>query len=800
MNSHKTTNLRYISRKRRVVEDKRFVCGTGKFVQDIHLPHTKHIAVVQSPYAKANILSIDSASALAMDGVHAVLTGEELAANTDPIRFGLNLPEVNWYPLAVGMARYAGEWVAAIVADDPYVAEDAAELVEINYEPLAPIIDPEEAYTDTERLVHPGNGSNILYEGHFCWGPVEEDFATADASLSFRARWGRSATVPIETFGALAKWDEGSETLEMWASIQMPNFVELLANTLRIPLNSVRLHQDVDVGGSYGVKRGIKHSAIVGYLARNIRKPVRLIEDRLVNMSGGDAHGPDRIFDTKVAFNNDGEIKSLKIRALDDAGAYPGRGPFQLAKPISAIVGPYKINSVQYDAISVTTNKTGQVPVRGFGQSPTNYMIETAVDKIARHLNLSRIEIRRRNLIAHDEFPYQIPSGSKYDSGDYHAVLQKALDRADYENLVIRRDQARSKGLLAGIGIATCLEPGGGNNIFEYLMNPAAEITTFTEGCEIKVDPDGLITGIMGTTTSGQGHETLVATIIGEELGFDPDLIRVVHADSLNAPASRSPVASRMAIMLGSAAAGAAEKIKHKAVAIAAQNLDRPIEALEYSEGVVWDRSDASRYLSWSEICFIAHKAYHKLPINMEPGMRAHNVFQVPGGGQLPDENMRVQIYPCFSFQAHIPYIEIDPETGKVSVLDYAIGHDCGTQINPDIVRGMVIGGLAHGIGAALYEKFQYGPDGQFLSATFADYLIPSVYEIPMVADVEHCTPSPLTSHGQKGSGEGGYLGAPAAIASAVNDALAPRGLSIDELPMRGSLIETLLNVGTNQK
>ena len=787
------SNLRYVTRKRRVKEDKRFESGTGNYVQDVVLPDTKHAAVLQSPHPNARIASIDKRQAEALAGVHAVLTGAELAEHIDPIRLGLKRPEVKWYPLAVGTARYVGEWVAVVVADDPYIAEDALELIDVDYEPLEPIMDPEEAFEEKSRLVHPGHGSNVLYHGHFTWGEVEDDFAAADESLSFRARWGRSLTVPIETFGALAAWDEGTEILNVWASIQMPNFVELLASTLRYPLNNIRLYQDVDVGGSYGVKRGIKHCVLVGYLCRKLRVPVRLIEDRLVNMSGGDAHGPDRIFDTTVAFNRDGIIKSLKIRALDDAGAYPGRGPHQLAKPISAIVGPYKISSVDYEAISVTTDKTGQVPVRGFGQAPTNFMIETAVDKVARHLGMDRLEIRRRNMINHDEFPYQIPSGTKYDSGDYHAVLDKVLDLTRYDELVKQRDAARQNGKLAGIGIATCLEPSGGNNIFEYLMEPGAEITTYMEGCEVRVDAHGQVTGIMATTTSGQGHETLFATILGEELEFDPDDIRIVHADSLCGLPTRSPVASRMAIMLGSSAAGAAQKIKDRAMKIAAHNLNRPIEDLEYSEGSVFVRGDPSRKLTWQEISFIAHRAYHKLPAGLDPGFHAENVFQVSGGGKLPDEKNRVQIYPCFSFQAHIPYVEIDPDTCKVEVLDYAIGHDCGTVINPDIVRGMIIGGIAHGIGAALYEKFAYAPDGQFLSSTFVDYLMPSVYEMPEVKDVEHCTPSPLTSHGQKGSGEGGYLGAPAAVASAVNDALEPLGLSIHELPMRIDNIHDLL-------
>jgi 2-furoyl-CoA dehydrogenase large subunit len=428
------------------------------------------------------------------------------------------------------------------------------------------------------------------------------------------------------------------------------------------------------------------------------------------------------------------------------------------------------------------------------GQSPTNFMIETAVDKVASHLNMDRLEIRRRNLIRSDEFPYLNPSGTKYDSGDYETVLGKATELATYEDLLKRRDDLRSTGMLAGIGIATCLEPSGGNNMFEYMFNPKAEISTYMEGCQVRVDATGNIVGTMGTTTSGQGHETLVSTILGEEFQREPDDIRVIHADSLAGLPTRSPIASRMAIMLGGAAAGAAQKIKSKLFQIASHNLGKPIDGLEYSEGMIFDRSNPTNSLGWEELCNIAHRQYHKMPKGMEPGLQAMHVMQVPLGGQMPDEQNRVQLYPCFSFQAHIPFVEIDPDTGKVNVLDYFIAHDCGTVINPDIVRGMIIGGVAQGIGAALYEKFEYGPDGQFLSGTFVDYVMPSVYEIPYVKDIEHCTPSPLTSHGQKGSGEGGYLGAPAAIASAVNDALAPRGLSLHELPMRMHDIEELLN------
>ncbi len=783
-------NYRYVSRKRRTKEDGRFITGRGKFVADVRIADLKHVAMVSSPHPRANIRNIDTAAALAAPGVIAVLTGEELAANTTQMFHGLDLPNVRWYPLAVGMTRYAGEWVVAVVADSRYEAEDGAELVEIDYEPLPAAVDSERVIEPDAPLVHPDHGSNLLFQGTFTWGPVADDFAAAEHTLSYRARWGRSSTVPIETFGVAAAWDPATEILDVWASIQMPNYQEQIGTALGLAHNSVRVHNDVDVGGSYGVKRGIKHTVLVGYLARKLGQPVRFIEDRLDNMSGGDAHGPDRIFDVTLAFEADGLIRSMKIRALDDVGAYPGRAPLQLGKPMTAIVGPYRINSVEYEAISVTSNKTGQVPVRGFGQSPTNFALETGIEHVARFLGMDRLALRRRNFIGKDEFPWRIPSGTEYDSGDYDAVLDKALELADYDRLVERRDELRRQGKLAGIGVATCLEPGGGNNIFEFLFNDKLQITTFVESCLLRVDSQGKITASMSTTTSGQGHETLISTIAGEELERDPDEIRVVHADSLDALPTRSPVASRMAIVLGSATSEAAHKIKDQMIAIAAHNLGVAAADIEYADGEFTVHGEPARKMTWDEIAFIAHRQFHKMPPGQEPCLQAFSVKQVPGAGALPNDKGEVQMYPCFSFQAHVPLVEIDPETGKVTLLDYAIAHDCGTVINPDIVRGMIIGGTAHGIGAALYEKFEYDADGQHLSGTFMDYLLPSAHEIPTVRDVEHCTPSPRTSLGQKGSGEGGYLGAPAAVASAVNDALGPLGIAIDELPLRIKDIE----------
>ncbi len=785
--------FRYIGRKRRPKEDRRFVAGSGRYVADLALPGMLHVALVASPHPAARILAVDARAALALPGVRAVVAGEELAQATDPLLSGLDIPKVRRFPLAVGQARYVGEWVAAVVAETRALAEDAAERVEVEYAPLPFVIDPEAALAPDAPPVHAEHGSNLLYRRKFVWGPVAHDFAAAPHSLSFRARWQRSATVPIETFGVVASWDAATRLLDIWASIQMPKYPDQLARALRLPGNAVRVHFDTDVGGSYGVKRGIKHSVLAAYLARKLGAPVRLVEDRLENMRGGDAHGPDRLFDVSVAFDGEGVVRSLKLRALDDAGAYAGRAPLQLGKPVGAIVGPYRIASVEYEAISVTTNKTVQEAVRGFGQSPTNFALETMMDRVARRLGIDRLELRRRNLIRREEFPYTIPSGSTYDSGDYHRVLEKALAEAGYDALLARREAARAAGRLAGIGVACCLEPSGGNSAFEPLFNPKNETTTWMESCSLKVDLSGTITAAMATSSSGQGHETLVATVVGEVLERDPDAIRVVHADSLTALPSNSPVGSRMAIMLGGAAAGAAKKLKADLVAIAAHNLGLPASALDYREGGVSVRGDAGRALSWADLVEIAHRKFHLLPPGLAPGLQAFHVWEVPTGGALPTPDGRVQMYPCYAFEAHIVYAEIDRVTGQVRLGAYAVGHDCGTMINPDIVHGMTYGGIAHGIGAALYERFRYDANGQLVSGSFMDYLMPTAHEVPEIALVDHCTPSPLTEFGQKGSGEAGYLGAPAAVASAVNDALAPLGLAVAELPMSVALLGELL-------
>ena len=648
--------------------------------------------------------------------------------------------------------------------------------------------------------MHEAHGSNVLLDKTFVWGEVDKDFAASPRKLSLRVKWGRSSTVPIETFGVVASWDPWRDMLDVYASIQMPRYADQIGVALKIPATSVRVHYDVDVGGSYGVKRGIKHTVLCGYLSRRLGFPVRLIEDRLENMRGGDAHGPERLFDVEVAFDDDGIVRSMKMRALENVGAYAGRSPFQLGKPIGAIVGPYKIKSVQYRAIAVVTNKTTQDAVRGFGQAPTNLALERCMDEVANVLGLDPLEIRRRNMIRHDEFPYLIPSGTTYDSGDYHTVIDKVLANTSYEDLKAERDALRAQGKLAGIGMAACLEPSGGNATFEALLNPAITTSTFMDSCRINVDGMGSITATMHTTSSGQGHETLVGTVIGEVLQVDPDTIRVTRPDSLNSLPSGTPVGSRMAIMLGGAAFHAAQQAQDQADGDCRARSRHSARARGLrARRCVRPQRAANKRRSGPISCRSRYRNYHRMPEGIEPGLAVEHVYQVPTGGTLPTADGRVQMYPCFSFEFHLHAGRIDPDLGRPEIVRYRLGHDCGTQINPKIVRGMTMGGIAHGIGAALYEEFAYNDEGQLIAQTFMDYLLPSSHEVPAVEIVDHETPSPHTVLGQKGSGESGYLGAPAAIANAINDALRPLGISINTLPIKVSKLGDMIAAAQEQ-
>ena len=503
--SETANHFRFVSTERRVREDRRFVAGKGHFVADIDLPNMSHVALVTCPTRPR--ASCDRQERGAGDAGRALRARRRRTGRgTLPLMTGLDTPNVPRRPLAVDIARYSGEWVAAVVADSRALAEDAAEAVESTTSRCPSCSTPNRRCETDSPLVHQAHGSNVLLDKTFVWGEVEKDFAASAAPPVAAGQMGtllHGADRNLRRGDELGPLARDPRRLGLDPDAALPDQIGI---ALKMPASSVRVHYDVDVGGSYGVKRGIKHTVLCGYLARRLGFPVRLIEDRLENMRGGDAHGPERLFDVDVAFDDDGVIRSMKMRALENVGAYAGRSPFQLGKPIGAIVGPYRIKSVQYRAVAVVTNKTTQEAVRGFGQAPTNVAIERMMDEVANALGLDPMEVRRRNLIRHEEFPYTIPSGTTYDSGDYHAVIDKVLAHTE-----LRRTQAEARPAAR----ARACSPVSVSR--PAWSRPAATppskrcstrtitTSTFMDSCRIDVDGTGAITATMHTTSSGQG-------------------------------------------------------------------------------------------------------------------------------------------------------------------------------------------------------------------------------------------------------------------------------------------------------
>ena len=786
-----TTKQSWIGRRFPPIEDKRFVLGKGRYVNDVTLPAMLHVATVSSPYAHAVIRGVDVSKAETRPGVVKVIVGEELPEWMEPIPQNMRLPDVVWYPLAVGKARFAGEWVAAVVASDRYLAEDAAELVEVEYEPLPPVVDPEQAMRPDAPVLHEAHGSNIAFQTTLTFGDVDEAFQRAAHVLEGRYRWNRHSGVPLETFGSIASWDETSGMVQIWASQQNPQIAEQVARVMRVPTNRVRVYMDVDIGGSYGNKRGRKQIFLTCVASRMVGRPVKFIEDRLENMAAGDAQGPDRIWKVKVACDGAGKILALDMSVIDDAGAYAGRGAMQIGKPLTALVGPYAIPAVRYSPVSVLTCKTNQAPYNGFGQAPTNFAVERSIDLVARELKLDRAEVRLRNFIQPTQFPYEIPTGATYDSGDYPTVLRKALELSGYARIDERKAEARSRGKLLGVGLATCIEPSaGGGSVYNMFKNPGVlGGGDVGEGVRLQVDVDGNVIATIGFQSSGQGHETTVTQLVCEELQVDPDNVTVVRADTTGGVPSVATTGSRMHLMMVAAVLGAAGKIRAKMVDIAAQVLGVEPGLVELRGDEFVSRLPPDLRLRFDEVARIAYRRADLRPSNMEPGLVETYVYRNPKSGEREappsaEETFRIRGFTSFAFAAHLPIVEVDPETLEIRLVDYYVVHDCGVQMNPQIVAGLTYGGTMRGIDAALLSQYVYDESGQLLSQSFMDHLLSSSMEVPAITLDDNCTPAPGHPLGAKGAGEGGYMTAPAAVLSAVEDAMSDRGLFLKELPV----------------
>lgn len=760
--------LAYIGRPMPLIEDRRFVRGRGRYINDLELVGMTHLGVVSAPVAHARLIRVDVGPALALPGVIAAFTGAEIVTWMDPLpQEFIDLPHVHWYPLAVDKIRTAGEWVAAIVATSRAVAEDAAALVEVEYEELEPVVDPEAALRSDAPILHEGHGSNLALHSMDTFGDVDGAFAHAEHVSEFRLRWHRHSGVPLETFGCVAS-TQTNGSVDIWASHQNPGIQQEMMDVLRLP--SIRVHMDVDIGGSYGSKRGKKQMYLTAVASRMTGRPVKFIEDRLENMQAGDGHGPDRIYRIKAAVSKDGIVSAIDVNVIEDLGAYGGRGGIN--KPVTALTGPYRIENVRYGGDIVLTCKTNQVPFRGAGQSPHNFVLERMMDQLARELNLDPIEIRLRNYIGKDEFPYRTPSGSVYDSGNYEGNMGLLIAQADLPTLRSERDRARAEGRVVGIGVAGCVEPSGGQ--------PRGNL----EGARIEVDKSGRVIVTIGFQSSGQGHESMITQIMCDELGVGPSEVMVERAHGMGGIVGGATTASRMTLMLGGALRQTASKIQDKLSAIAAATLEADVQDIVREGASYYVAGSPDRGKHLRDLAAIAYRDRALLPGDMEPGL----VEDVVNAGPRRESG-----FPSYAFDCHITMMEVDPETFEVSFLRYVIVHDCGTVMNPLVVDGFVYGGIGHGVGGALYENFAYDEQGMLQAATFMDYLIPTAAEVPRIELHTMETPSPVHPYGAKGTAEGSYMTAPAAIASAVEDAVSAWGILIDEVPITPALLHERL-------
>ena len=764
---------RYIGRPMPVVEDRRFVRGGGRYINDLSLPAMLHLAVVPAPVAHARLTGLDTSQARCAPGVVAVLTGQDLAAMMEPVPQELHLPAVVWYPLAVDKIRFAGEWVAAVVATSRAAAEDAAELVLVDFDELEPVVDPRRGMQPDAPLLHEAHGSNVVWNERHTWGDVDTAFQRADHVFEYSYRWNRHSGVPLETFGCVAQVDP-TGILEIWASHQNPDIQQEVIKVMRT--SKAKVHMDIDIGGSYGSKRGRKQMYLTAAAAIRTRRPVKFIEDRIENMQASDGHGPDRYYTVKVAASAAGIVQALDIDLIEDLGAYCGRGPRQITKPTSAVVGPYRIPAVRYGGAGVLTCKTNQVPFRGAGQSPHNFAIERTMDLVARDLGIDRVELRLRNFIQPEQFPYEIPGGAVYDSGNYPGAAEIAIKQARMEDLLAEQAQARAAGRLFGIGIAGGIEPGGA----------AAE---HGEGVRIEIDATGHVVATIGFQSAGQAHESMVTQLVCEELGVELQDVIVQRGHGLAGIYAGAPTGARMTQMLGTSVHQCAAKVRRKLTEIAAFTLQVQLEEIEADGAVYRVTGDAGRSLTIRQLAKIAYGPRMKCPPGMEPGIVEQNVYAGPDIVTKRKLTTGAKQFPTYGFDFHVVVAEVDPETFHIALRKYLVVHDCGTVLNPLVVDGFVYGGVGHGIGGAMFENFAYDERGQLLAASFMDYLMPTAAEVPPIELHEQCTPTPLHPYGAKGAAESAYLTAPGAIASAIEDAVTPLGIRITEIPVTPQLL-----------
>ena len=768
---------KYIGKAMKRVEDPRFIQGQGKYVANLTLPGMTYMAIKRSPYGHAKINGIDTSAAEALDGVVAVFTGQDLIDDgVGPLPCGWLPPDIKvptQHALTVDKVRHVGDRVAVVIAESPYIAEDALDLIEVDYEPLDAVVDARKAAEDGAPLVHDEIENNVSY----LWELGTKDecaaaFAEADHVVELDLINQRLIATAMEPRAAVAQWNGFTEDMTLWTTSQNPNLIRVVisAFTLQIPETKLRLISP-DVGGGFGSK--IPHypeEILVPWAARKLDRPVKWVSTRS-EAALSDTQGRDHVTEAKMALKSDGTITAVSVKTWANNGAY-----LSLVAPliptafyVTMLSGLYKIPAVYGEIIGTLSNTVWVDAYRGAGRPEAAYVVERLTAVAAQELGIDPVEIRRKNFIPKEDFPYQTPVALQYDSGDYHAVMDKVIEISNYDDLVAERDAARADGRLVGIGIAGCIEASGPAP--SAVAGALGGVTGFWESGTIRVHPTGKVSVLTGAHSHGQGHDTTFAQIVADQFGISPDDIEIEHGDTAVITNGMGTYGSRSTNVGASALVVAAGKVREKMMRIAAHQLEASVEDMVYDQdsGNIHVKGAPDQAKAFGEMAFAAYTG-HNLPEGLEPGMEEDSYYD-PANFTYPNS-------------VHIAMVEVDKESGTVEIQKYAAVDDVGNIINPIIVEGQISGGIAQGIGQALWEDCQYDDNGQLLTGSLLDYAMPRADGFPDMAIDRTITPCPHNPLGVKGVGEMGTIAATPTIANAVMDALAPLGVKHVDIPL----------------
>jgi carbon-monoxide dehydrogenase large subunit len=765
---------KWVGQSLRRKEDPRLITGRATYVDDIALPAMLWAAIVRSPEAHANVVSIDTSAALEVPGIKAVYTGEDLSDLLAPLPMawappGVEIKSAERWPLVRGRVCHVGDAVAMVVGEDKYVVVDAAAKVSVEYETLPVVVDVEEALKD-EILVHESLGTNKAHE----WSmggedDIEQALAASDVVVERRIVNHRTAGASIEPRGCLAEYRAGQ--LTVWSSTQVPHLLRLFyAVQMGISEDKVRVIAP-EVGGGFGGKLQVcAEETLCAWASKQLGRPVKWIETRSENMAVSH-HGRDQVDYVRMGATSDGRITAFHANIIQDLGAY-----FGLLTPMIpelgafVMTGCYKIPAIRTDITGVFTNKFFTDAIRGAGRPEMTHMLEVMIDQLAAELGMDPLEVRRKNFIPKEEFPYTTPYGITYDSGDYEKALDRALEIVGLEAFRAEQSDLRSKGILRGIGFSTYTEICG--------LAPSRAVGPsgfglgigLYESALVRVHPTGSVTVFTGASPHGQGHETGFAQIVGDIIGADPAVVEIVHGDTATGPMGLGTYGSRSLSIGGVAAAHAAEKIAAKCREIVAHNLEADPSDIEVRDGRFQLVGDPEQGMTLAEVAGCAYIDATKMPEGMELGLEQALIYD-PSNFVFP-------------FGTHVCVVDVEADTGKVKVVRWVAVDDCGPAINPMLIDGQVHGGVTHGIGQALYEQVVYDAQGNLVTGTFMDYALPTAAEIPNFELDRTETPSPSNSLGVKGIGEAGTIAATPAIVNAVIDALRHEGVTYIDMPL----------------